>query len=166
MEKLIHVISQGLHILAAITWIGSMIYSAFGVAPGLKALGSTKAQATNMLITSKFSWLSWTSLTLLILTGIYAVTDKSDKLAPTKPAGTVLIIKLILFAAMAVILIAQVFAYGPKMKKMLESATPKNQENQLKMNRLTGISNALSRAHLWAGIAVVILTVVLSQLLQ
>lgn len=49
MEKLTHIILGGLHILAAVAWIGGMIYNAFAVAPALKTLGDTKAQAMNMM---------------------------------------------------------------------------------------------------------------------
>lgn len=35
MEQLGHIISGGLHILAAVTWIGSMIYSSAAVTPAL-----------------------------------------------------------------------------------------------------------------------------------
>jgi putative copper resistance protein D len=41
MEKLLHSVSGALHILAAVTWIGSMIYSEFAVMPALKQLGAS-----------------------------------------------------------------------------------------------------------------------------
>ncbi|MCL6592112.1 MAG: hypothetical protein K6U80_19465 [Firmicutes bacterium] len=75
-----HTLFEILHVLAAVTWIGGMIYSAFGIAPALKTLGSTKAEATNMMIMNKFSLLTWTSLILLILTGIYFIVDEGEKL--------------------------------------------------------------------------------------
>lgn len=131
MEKLTHIILGGLHFLAAVAWIGGRIYNAFAVAPALKTLGDTKAQAMNMMAAKKFSWLTWTSVALLILTGIYQVADESDKLAPAKPAGTVLLVKLLLVAALIVILFIQVYVQGPRMKRLLEPATPKNQKNQL-----------------------------------
>lgn len=54
MEKVIHIISGGLHILAAITWIGSMIYNQFAVTPALNTLlGSTKTYAVDGKIIKK-----------------------------------------------------------------------------------------------------------------
>ena len=80
MEKIIHIISGSLHILAAITWIGSMIYNQFAVAPALtKSLGSMKTHAVSGLIMKYFSPFSWISLFVLIATGIYAAVDKGDK---------------------------------------------------------------------------------------
>ena len=80
MEKIIHIISGSLHILAAVTWIGSMIYNQFAVAPALaKSLGSMKTHAVSGLIMKYFSPFSWISLFVLIATGIYAAVDKGDK---------------------------------------------------------------------------------------
>lgn len=166
MEQLGHIISGGLHILAAVTWIGSMIYSSAAVTPALKPMGMTKAEATNMMIMKKFSWLTWTSLILLVITGIFAVSGAKDKLAPSEPAGTVLILKLILVAVLIGILLAQIYVYGPKMKRLLDPVTPKNQESNLAMNKTVRISSTLSSVHLWTGIAIIILAVILSQLLK
>ena len=168
MEKIWHGISASLHILAAVTWIGSMIYSKFAVAPALKPLGSTRASAINMMATGRFSPLTWSSLVLLIVTGTYAAFSNKDKLTPfiQQPAGIILFIKLLLVAAMIVILLLQIYDYGPKMKKMINPATPKNQENDLAMARTSNTARGLSTAHLTIGIVVIILAVILSQLLE
>ncbi|GEM_PF-5194902 len=47
MEKILPTISAVLHFLAAVTWIGSLIYSQYAVTPALKPLGSNKAHAVN-----------------------------------------------------------------------------------------------------------------------
>ncbi|SFG76805.1 putative copper resistance protein D [Desulfotomaculum arcticum] len=44
MEKILHSIFGSLHILAVETWIGSMIYSMFAVAPALKHLAPPGAR--------------------------------------------------------------------------------------------------------------------------
>lgn len=80
--EIAHVISGSLHILSAVTWIGSMIYSEFGVKPALKNLGDRKAHSVNSNVMKKFSALTWTSLIILILTGIYATYSEKDKLTP------------------------------------------------------------------------------------
>lgn len=36
MEQLLHGIFGSLHVLSAVTWIGSMIYNIFAVSPALK----------------------------------------------------------------------------------------------------------------------------------
>ena len=168
MEKILHSISGSLHILAAVTWIGSMIYSQFAVAPALKHLGAPRSSAINMIATGRFSSLTWASLIVLIVTGIYATISKEDKLTPVfeEPAGIVLFIKLMLVAALIVILFLQIYAYGPKMKKLINPATPKNVENDLAMTRISNTAKGLSTAHLIIGITVIILAVILSQLLE
>ena len=168
MEKLWHGISASLHILAAVTWIGSMIYSQFAVAPALKPLGSPRSSAINMIAAERFSPLTWTSLVVLIATGTYAIISNIDKLTPffQQPAGIVLFIKLLLVAAMIVILFLQIYDYGPKMKKLINPATPKTQENDLAMARISNTTKGVSTAHLTIGIVIIILAVTLSQLLQ
>lgn len=168
MEKILHTISGSLHILAAVTWIGSMIYSQFAVAPALKHLGAPKASAINMIAMGRFSPLTWASLVVLIITGTYAAFDKAEKLTPIfqEPAGIILFIKLLLVAALIVILLIQIYNYGPKMKKLINPATPKNQENELAMSRTSNTANGLSTAHLIIGIVIIVLAVILSELLQ
>ncbi|MDD3893399.1 MAG: CopD family protein [Syntrophomonadaceae bacterium] len=168
MEKILHGISGSLHILAAVTWIGSMIYSQFAVAPALKHLGAPKASAINMIATGLFSPLTWASLVVLIVTGTYATFNKATKLTPffQQPAGIVLFIKLLLVAALIVILLVQIYNYGPKMKKLINPATPKNQENDLAMVRTSNTADGLSTAHLIIGIVIIVLAVILSELLE
>lgn len=168
MEKILEGISASLHILAAVTWIGSMIYSWFAVAPALKPLGAPRASTINMMATERFSPLTWASLVVLIVTGIYAAFGHQDQLTPffQQPAGIILFIKLLLVAALIVILFLQVYTFGPKMKKLLHPAIPKNQENTLAMARTSNTAKDLSTTHLIIGIVVIILAVVLSQLLE
>lgn len=167
MEEVIHSISGSLHILAAITWIGSMIYNQAAVAPALtKSLGNTKTHAVSGLIMKNFSPLTWISLVVLIATGIYAAVDKSDKFTSwTNGPGLVLTIKLVLVVVMIIILILQAFVYGPRMKKLLTPNTKKDTENEVEMMRLEKTNKPMSWWHLIIGIAVVILAVILSQLL-
>ena len=168
MEKIWHGISASLHILAAVTWIGSMIYSQFAVTPALKPLGSSRASAVNMMATERFSPLTWSSLVVLIVTGTYATISNKDKLIPffQQPAGIILFIKLLLVATLIVILLLQIYNYGPRMRKLINPATPKNQENDLAMIRTSNTARELSTAHLITGIVVIILAVILSKLLE
>ncbi len=168
MEKVWHAISGSLHILAAVTWIGSMIYSQFAVTPALKHLGTPRSHAINMIATGRYSPLTWTSLVVLIVTGTYAAFGNIDKLTPLflQPAGIILLIKLLLVAALIVILFLQIYTYGPKMKKLINPATPKNQENTLIMARTSNTAKGLSTAHLIIGVVVIILAVILSELLE
>lgn len=168
MEKIWHGISNSSHILAAVAWIGSMIYSQFAVAPALKHLGAPKASAINMIATGRFSPLTWASLVVLIVTGAYASFNKADKLSPVlqQPAGFVLVIKLLLVAVLIVVLLLQIYTYGPRMKKLIHPATPKNQENSLAKVRTSNTAKSLSTIHLITGIAVIILGVILTELLE
>lgn len=167
MENVIHGIIGSLHILAVITWIGSMIYSMFAVTPVLNSsLGNMKSHALNGLIMKNFTPITWTSLVVLIATGFYAVLDKKDKFnSMTSGPGAVLTIKLLLVAALIIILLFQMYRYGPEMKQLIMPSTPKNMETQLAMSRVESITRSLSWWHLSIGVTIVILGVILSQLL-
>jgi putative copper resistance protein D len=145
-----------------------MIYSQFAVTPALKHLGTPRSSAINMIATGRFSPLTWASLVVLIVTGIYAAFGNKEKLIPffQQPAGVVLFIKLLLVVALIVILFLQIYTYGPKMKKLINPATPKNQENALIMTRTSNTAKGLSTAHLIIGVVVIILAVILSELLK
>ncbi|TEB15331.1 Copper resistance protein D [Pelotomaculum sp. FP] len=168
MEKILHGISGSLHILAAVTWIGSMIYSQFAVVPALKHLGAPRSNAINMIAKGRFSPLVWASLVVLIVTGTYVAFDEAAKLAPIfqQPAGIALFIKLLFVAVLIGILLVQIYNYGPKMKKLINPATPQNQENDLAMARTSNTVNRLSSAHLIIGIVIIVLSVILSELLE
>lgn len=146
MEEILHTFSGILHILTAVTWIGSMIYSQFAVNPALKPLGDMKSHAVNGMVMKKFNPITWTSLIILVLTGTYAVFNNMEKLIPffTEPSGIVLFIKLVLAALLIVILFLQVFVYGPKMGSLISPSTPKNQENQMGMTRTANSAKVLS----------------------
>lgn len=168
MEEILHTTSAALHILAAVTWIGSMIYSQFAVSPALKPLGPNKAHAVNGLAMKNFSALIWTSLVVLIATGTYAIIGEWDKLSPLTitPAGLTLLLKLALVAALIVIFLFQFYQYGPRMKQLISPATPKNQENTLQMTRLAKLIQSMSASHLYIGLAIILIAVILSQLLE
>lgn len=166
MEKVIHGIMDGLHILAAIIWIGSMIYSQVAVKPALNTLGNMKSHALNGIMMKKFTPITWTSLAVLIITGFYGVLDNKEMFSSlTSSLVVVLAIKLVLVLVLVLILFLQVFIYGPKMKQLIMPSTPKNKQNQQEMSRLESITKSMSAWYLGIGIAVVILGVVLSQLL-
>lgn len=168
MKEILHTISAALHILAAVTWIGGMIYSQYAVSPALKPLGPNKAHAINGLAINNFSGLTWTSIVLLLVTGTYALVGNWDKLSPLtiEPAGITLLLKLALVAVLITIFLFQYYQYGPRMKQLISPATPKNQENTLQMNRLARVMQNLSSLHLYIGLAIIVTAVILSQLLK
>ncbi len=168
MEKVIHSIVGGLHILAVITWIGSMVYSQLAVRPALQtALGDTKSHAVNGLMMRNFSLLSWTSLVVVVITGLYTVLDKKDKFTSfTSGPGAVLTVKMILVLALIVIFFLQIFLYGPKMKQLIMPSTPQTNQIQIEMIKVENTTKLMSWWHLGIGIAIVILGVILSQLME
>lgn len=52
------------------------------------------------------------------------------------------------------------------MQSLISTATPQNQENQMEMTKTSNIAKVLSKTHLYAGIIIIILAVILSGLLE
>lgn len=168
MEKVMHGTVIVLHILAAIILIGSMIYNQFAVMPALKkAVGNNKIHAISGLMMKNYSPLIWTSLVIVILTGIYTVFDNKEQFSTLQTSpGAVLLLKLLLVTALIAIFFLQVFLYDPKIKQLVMPSTPKTNENQLEMARVEQTSNILSWWYLGVGVAIVVFGVILSHLLE
>ena len=166
MEKVIHGVVGGLHILAVITWVGSMIYSQFAVMPALRnSLGNAKSHAVSGLIMRNFVPITWTSLIVVTLTGIYSVLEKKERFIPiTNVLGTVLMLKLFLVLALIVLFLLQVFIYGQKMKQLILPSTPKTIEVEMEMVKIEQTTKRISWWHLGIGITIVVLGVILSVL--
>lgn len=159
MENVIHGINGSLHILAVVTWIGSMVYSQLAVTPALNtSLGSMKSHALNGLIMKKFVPLTWISLIVLIATGLYAIFDKREKFTSwTDGPGGILTIKLVLVGVMVAILLYQVLVFGPKIKQLVAPSTTKDTGNEMEMARLENTTKSVSWWHLVLGLVIVML---------
>lgn len=105
------------HLLAAIVWVGGMIFFLFAYGPAARALGGAGRLAALNRGRESFQILSWVAVHLLFLTGVL---NFFFRFAPRGPAvggayKAILSLKLLLFAAMVFHHALQAFKYAPRL---------------------------------------------------
>ncbi len=110
-----------IHILAAISWVGGMIFVAFIVAPYVRR-AFPPAERTPLMaeIGKRFSYLGWSAIAVLIATGIYNTVRflHSWNALLTTNFGHILLAKLSLVGVMILLSIAHDFFLGPRQRNL------------------------------------------------
>ncbi len=84
-----------LHLLAVITWLGGMLFMNLVLMPGMSVLEPMQRGMLTGAVAKRFSILAWSSVIVLIITGILK-TPPGMMFAPQSHYGGVLLIKHIL----------------------------------------------------------------------
>ncbi len=142
-----------LHLMAAIIWIGGMIYISFILMPRLKLVGPQERGKLMNAVGKAFSITAWVCIIILILTGLYK-TPASLLFDVESRFGTMLLIKhiLILIAIIAGLVI--VFSVLPRMRKFAPMPGEKPATEFISAQKTLGI---LSVSNMIIGILIVIL---------
>jgi len=110
-----------LHILAAIVWIGGMIFVVGVVGPYVRKTFPPAERAPLMAaIGKRFSALSWIAIVTLVVTGIYNAVRfvRSWDVLLQTTFGHILLLKIILVAAMMSLSVAHDFFLGPRQRDL------------------------------------------------
>ncbi|KAA0256670.1 hypothetical protein FBQ97_11950 [Acidobacteria bacterium ACD] len=108
---------QLVHLFATVAWIGGMIFMKAVLMPALSALEAPARGRLMGAIAKRFTLLAWTSVALLLVTGL--MKTPSGMLAETTTGvGRLLFAKHALFALMIVIGFVITFAVAPKIGKL------------------------------------------------
>ncbi len=111
------VIIDFLHELAAVAWIGGIIYANLVLMPSVSAIQVQEQGKLIGAVTKRFTMLSWLSIFVLIGTGILkALSPEMKNISQTE--HLMLSIKYALFAGMFIVSVLITFVLGPKMKKL------------------------------------------------
>ena len=103
-----------LHLLAAVTLIGGLVFSQFVLAPVCKDSPADPAmQRVRHRSGRRFRTLAWASLIVLILTGAYQILQESGSARIETIWGVVLMFKLFLFAVAFGLLLIHDFIIDP-----------------------------------------------------
>lgn len=112
---------QAVHLLAAIFWVGGMVFFAAVVMPALRrSLTPPARQAAVEAIGRRYRQLGWSSVGLLLITG--PVLAQARGVAWGSAFGRALIVKLGLVALMLVLLVVHDLILGPRSLRNPESA--------------------------------------------
>jgi uncharacterized membrane protein len=150
-------LSVFIHILAAIFWIGGMLFTAAVLVPASRdKLLRNKKGAFFTLIGKKFSRISWILFVVLIITGITNLLARGYTVSSLMTAGfwnsylgRMLFVKLHLFGAVLIISGVHDFYAGPKAAQLMD-AQPKS----AKTKRMRKLSSWLGRINLLLGLGI------------
>ena len=103
-----------IHLAAAITLIGGLMFSQFVLTPvARKTPSDSKAREVVRLSGRRFRTIAWVSLILLILTGAYQMLNESGSARIETMWGVVLMLKLFLFIIAFGLLLIHDFIIDP-----------------------------------------------------
>jgi copper resistance protein D len=159
-----YVVAVSLHILAACIWIGGMVFLAAAVLPVLRR-PPYQAVAVPLIhaIALQFRWIAWTTLALLVATGIanlhfrgYGWAQVRDGSVWQGDFGRVLGIKLVLVALILAISAWHDLVVGPEFTR-----TALADPHSARTRRLRRAAGWIGRLMLLLSVAVVALGVML-----
>ncbi len=143
-----------LHILAAVAWVGGMIFLTLVVVPVERRIEDPRLRFDLVnRIGTRFKYLGWGSIAVLIATGTYNTLHKVsswDQLLGTG-YGQTLLVKLVIVAFMFSLSIAHDFFLGPR---LVEKA-----KGRKKIKDLAYIVTVLARGNLILALLVILLAV-------
>ena len=114
-----------LHLAAAITLIGGLIYSQFVLAPAARDTATdSRSRAVVRLAGRRFRTVAWVSLIILILTGAYQMLNESGSARIETAWGVVLMLKLFLFAIAFGLLLIHDFIIDPYAPPSQDTSPP------------------------------------------
>jgi uncharacterized membrane protein len=151
MTRVLYLVSVWLHILAAITWVGGMIFLVTVVVPWLRR--GDRAQAATLLreTGTRFRTVGWICFAVIAVTGTYNLWARGVRLGNlvdpawlASPFGRAVVIKLALFAVVIAMSAIHDFSVGPRASDALERAPGSADAERLRRQAsLMGRGNAL-----------------------
>jgi len=150
-----------LHLLAAVAWIGGMVFLSLVLVPILKR--EPFAAQRGALIRAaalRFRLVVWSAIGVLLTTGPLLVMSRGWSLG--KPAGRpgVLAVKLILIAILLMLTFAHDFFIGPRVGRILQTPEPSRTDRE---RLLVASSSWLPRLSLLLALAILFAAVSLAR---
>lgn len=163
MPRWLYLLSVYLHILAALAWLGGMIFVSLVAVPALRAMRDPPLQARVLTgLGRRFRSLGWIAIGLLLLTGTLNAIGRWGWQALASPefwaapAGQTLGWKLGLVGLMIVLSALHDFRWGPQLTAARQSGAPGEA-----IERQRRRASWLARLNLLLGLGVVALAVIL-----
>jgi putative copper resistance protein D len=150
------------HVLAAVVWIGGMVFLSLVLVPILKR-EPFAAQRGALIRTAalRFRLVVWIAIAVLLVTGPLLVMSRGW--SPGEPAGwpSVLIVKLILIAILLLLTFAHDLFIGPRVGRILQVPEPSRSGHD---RLLVASSSWLPRLSLLLALAVLFAAVSLARM--
>ncbi|MEW6272928.1 MAG: CopD family protein [Thermodesulfobacteriota bacterium] len=160
----LYVVSVWLHLLAAMVWIGGMVFLAAVVVPALKSPELAPSRVALLHGTGvRFRRVGWLALGTLLVTGLlnlllrgYGLTQLTSAALWRSSFGEVLAAKLVLVAVILALSLVHDFVVGPRATRVLRT-----DPTSPAAARVRRAASWLGRANLLLALAVLALAVML-----
>ena len=148
-------VNPWLHILAATIWVGPQVFLFAVAVPAVRTIADAKERARLMrLITTRFGYLAWAAMAVLVITGIGSLFEKDEgtDFLFDHNWGTIFEVKMTLVIATIVLTALHSFVIGPRMLQMQESASDESQLASMRRVSIiiSGINGLLALGILFA----------------
>jgi uncharacterized membrane protein len=123
-------VNPWLHIIAATIWIGPQFFLAAVAVPAIRTVADTQERARLMrLITTRFGYLAWGAMAVLVITGIGNIYEQDEDLdfLFDHNWGIVFQTKMTLVILTIALTALHSFVIGPRMLRAQESVTDESQ---------------------------------------
>lgn len=122
-------INPWIHIFAATVWVGPQVFLFAVAVPAIRTVADTKERARLMrLITTRFGYLAWAAMAVLVVTGIGNVYEQDDLDGLFEANwGVIFQVKMTLVIITVVLTALHSFVIGPRMLRAQESVTDETQ---------------------------------------
>ncbi|HEU4684212.1 MAG TPA: DUF4149 domain-containing protein [Nitrospira sp.] len=111
-----------LHLLAAVSWIGGMVFLSLVLAPVIRKGGAPDGTALFRRAALRFRFLVWTAIAVLLVTGPFLALQRGIVLSRPEQWPSALLIKILLVACLLLMTALHDFVLGPLIGRI--HATP------------------------------------------
>ena len=154
---ILSVISNFLHLLATVTWIGGMLFVNLVLMPSLTAIDPPQRGKLMGAIAKRFAILSWGSIVILLVTGVIVAPSQS-LLNLSTAYGVTLFLKHLAVLAMIVIGVRTAFVIAPKMQSLAPAPGTPPSPAYLNVQKQFSL---LARVNMLLGVLVLLLVAIL-----
>ncbi len=150
-----------LHVLAAVSWIGGMVFLSAVVVPVLRQPSLASYRATLFApLARQFRIVVWAAILLLLATGPLLVVARGHELLHPATWPAILRVKLTLVAVLLAISLLHDLMIGPRVAVIIRKAEPDRTPAE---RRLVRWAPLLARGNLLLGLAVLFAAVLLAR---
>lgn len=164
-EALQDAITPWIHVLAVTVWIGPQFMMFIAAIPALRTIEDRQVRAKVMrTIVTRFSWLAWAAMTVIVLTGISNIFQVQDENAAVDIFDTdirwfhLFNLKMVLVVIMVALTAVHTFMIGPKQLALNDQT----EVDEAEAARLRRQSMIISGTALLLSIAVLLVAMLLS----
>ncbi|MEX5215597.1 MAG: hypothetical protein NW703_15705 [Nitrospiraceae bacterium] len=125
-----------LHVLAAVSWIGGMIFLSLVVVPAIRTPPLAQQRAVLFpIVARRFRLVAWGAMLLLLATGPILAAGRGISLINPSTWPSVFTIKLILVGFLLGLTIAHDLALGPRVAEIMKRPEPERSASELLLLR-------------------------------